>query len=347
MSIREIPSLTKKRKLSKISTILKKSWKFDLCRSGYDLYWHKACQHIKKHENIQILNTSMDLAEVFPSLNNFNIFSEIDCGFYNEEMKWDIEYIKTQILKLCEENKTIFIIFDLNNYFVIPEQNFNKKGFHKFHKFINTGQIHSVCMIFYPSGKNTYDVFYINSHGNSSFNEKTYELKVSNTRIKEYKFNSNVNHIFVKQFLKFLQSYFNTHKCNPNFSGRIKLKYDNTKKHNYYGCNLQNGDFYGVCFMYPLIIWYYFNRYYHQIRHVGKRKTVILPSVSEMLHKKQLDLFVKTCFLDFSEEFGHLLLSRSDKYLDKFIEEKRTLLIKQILDKFVCFITQTNIQKNL
>ena len=75
MSIREIQDLNKKRKISKISTILKKSWKFDLCRSGYDLYWHKACQHIKKHENIQILNTSMDLAQVFPSLNNFNIFT--------------------------------------------------------------------------------------------------------------------------------------------------------------------------------------------------------------------------------------------------------------------------------
>ena len=123
MSIREIKNFNKK-KFSKISTILKKSWKFDLCRSGYDLYWHKACQHIKKHENIEILNTSIDLAEIFPSLDNFD---KIDCGFYNEEMKWDTEYIKTQILKLCEENKTIFIIFDLNNYFVIPERNFNKK----------------------------------------------------------------------------------------------------------------------------------------------------------------------------------------------------------------------------
>ena len=88
------------------------------------------------------------------------------------------------------------MILDLKNYFVVPEQNFNKKGFHKFHKFINTGQIHSVSMIFHPTGKNTYDVFYINSHGHTSFDEKTYELKVSNTRIKEYKFNSNVNHIF-------------------------------------------------------------------------------------------------------------------------------------------------------
>ena len=66
-----------------------------------------------------------------------------------------------------------------------------------------------------------------------------------------------------------------------------------------------------------------------------------------MLHKKQLDLFVKTSFLDFSEEFGYLLLSKSDKYLDKFIEKKRTRLIKQILDKFICFITQPNIRKNL
>ena len=334
----EIPNL-KKRKISKISGILKKCHKFNLCSTGYNLYWQRACQYIKKHKNIQLLNAEVDWSEIFPKLDNLDTFSEIDCGFYDKT-----EYIKTQILKLCEENKTIFIILDLKNYFVIPEKNCNKKGFHKF---INKGQCHSVSMIFHPCGKNMYDVFYINSHGSTSFDEKTYELKVSNTRIKEYKFNSNVNHIFVKQFLKFLQSYFNTHKCNPDFSGNIKLKYDNTTNHNYYGCNFQNGDFHGVCFIYPLIIWYYFNRYWDEKRHVGKRKTVILPSVSEMLHKKQLDLFVKTSFLDFSEEFGYLLLSKSDKYLDKFIEKKRTRLIKQILDKFICFITQPNIRKNL
>ena len=66
-----------------------------------------------------------------------------------------------RFLKLCEENKTIFIIIDLRNYYVIPEYNFNEKSFHKF---INTGQIHSVSMIFHPTGKNTYDVFYINSY---------------------------------------------------------------------------------------------------------------------------------------------------------------------------------------
>ena len=334
----EIPNL-KKRKISKISGILKKCHKFNLCSTGYDLYANKACQYIKKHKNIQILNAEVDWSEIFPKLDNLDTFSEIDCGFHDKT-----EYIKTQILKLCEENKTIFIILDLKNYFVIPEKNCNKKGFHKF---INKGQCHSVSMIFHPTGKNVYDVFYINSHGSTSFDEKTYELKVSNTRIKEYKFNSNVNHIFVKQFLKFLQSYFNTHKCNPDFSGNIKLKYDNTTNHNYYGCNFQNGDFHGVCFIYPLIIWYYFNRYWDEKRHVGKRKTVIIPSVSNMLHQKQLDLFVKTSFLDFSEEFGYLLLSKSDKYLDKFIEKKRTRLIKQILDKFICFITQPNIRKNL
>ena len=127
----------------------------------------------------------------------------------------------------------------------------------------------------------------------------------------------------------------------------IQIKYNNTSKHNYYGCNLQNGDFHGVCFIFPLIIWYYFNKFYDKKRYVGARKTIIIPSVNEMLKQKNLDLFVKTCFLDFSQEFGKYLISSKNEFLNMFIEKKNTRLIKQILHKFICFITQPNIRKNI
>ena len=46
-----------------------------------------------------------------------------------------------------------------------------------------------------------------------------------------------------------------------------------------YGCNFQNGDFYGICYIFPLIFWYYFCTYYNKSRQN-------YPSVCEML---QLD----------------------------------------------------------
>ena len=139
----------------------------------------------------------------------------------------------------------------------------------------------------------------------------------------------------------------NQYYINPLFKGTIKLKYNKTAKHNYYGCNLQNGDWYGVCYIFPLIIWFYFDKYYYQNRMVGDRKTINIPSNYHMLKTKQLNLFVKSCFLYFSTDFDKVLLYGSTNQIDDYIEYKRTNLIKKILYKFVSFITHPNIQKNV
>ena len=80
---------------------------------------------------------------------------------------------------------------------------------------------------------------------------------------------------------------------------------------------------------------------------VGDRKTINIPSNYHMLKTKQLNLFVKSCFLDFSTDFDKVLLYGSTNQIDDYIEYKRTNLIKKILYKFVSFITHPNIQKNV
>ena len=62
-----------------------------------------------------------------------------------------------------------------------------------------------------------------------------------------------------------------------------------------------------------------------------------------MLNKNKLDLFVKSCFLDFCSEFKKVLLFRNNTYIDNFIEKKRTVLVKKILDKFLYLISQKHI----
>ena len=328
--------ICRKRKRCKISQILKKSDSFCLGSTHYNNYGHRASHFIKKNKNIEILHTYFELSEIMPQVDDPSIFQYIDCGFYKENMEYNEVLLSYKLTELMEKQKTIFLIVDLSGYYVVKNKRFE-----------NNYEGHSVCMIFQPYDKYLYDVFYINSHGHHSLNESTYELKVSSTRTKKIKFDTDVNCRLITNFIQYLRQYLKLYRADINFKPIIKLRYDSSEKHNYYGCNLQNGDWYGVCYIFPLIIWFYFDKYYYQNRMVGDRKTINIPSNYHMLKTKQLNLFVKSCFLDFSTDFDKVLLYGSTNQIDDYIEYKRTNLIKKILYKFVSFITHPNIQKNV
>lgn len=320
----------------KINDLIKKSDKLNLRTTDFDNYGHRLCHFSKENENIQILHCNVDMEEIITKSIDFN---EIICGFY-ENNEFDTCILFYKLLELCEKGRIIYIIIDIENYYIIPEKNPVKKSYHKV---INTPQTHSVSIIFNPKNNLVYDIFYINSHGHSVQKENIFEKMISKTRIKEYKFNNHINFIFMDMFIKELKVYFDKHFVNSELKSTIRLKYNKTERHNYYGCNLQNGDYYGICFIFPLIIYHYFDKYYNKARQFGPRNTIIIPSVAEMLNKNKLDLFVKSCFLDFCSEFKKVLLFRNNTYIDNFIEKKRTVLVKKILDKFLYLISQKHI----
>ena len=49
----------------------------------------------------------------------------------------------------------------------------------------------------------------------------------------------------------------------------LPIVFENTNKYVYYGANLQEGDYEGVCFVYPQIVWYYFGKYF--TNHVSQK----------------------------------------------------------------------------
>ena len=42
----------------------------------------------------------------------------------------------------------------------------------------------------------------------------------------------------------------------------IPIQFRRNKRHIYYGVDLQAGDYHGVCWTFPFIIWYYFGKFY-------------------------------------------------------------------------------------
>ena len=339
--MKSIQSINRTARLKKLFEICDR---YKLGCSSYNNYGHRACHFIKEHDAMHILHTYIDLEEIVPNLYKPDLFMDTDCGFYKENNEYNTEFIFIKLLELMEKKQTIFIIVDLDNYYVVPEQNKQKNGYREE---INMPVMHSVVFILHPFDHYMYDLFYINSHGGSTLEETTFETKISSTRKKEYTFDKDINYLFVQAFVDRLRKYVNGHCFHSDFNKAIKINYRKNEKYNYYGCNFQNGDFHGICFVFPLIIWYYFNKYYHQSRIVGKRKTQIILPVSHLLKIKTLDLFVKSCFLDFSDDFGYRLLTQSDIYLDKYIHKKNTHLIKKFLSKYVYFIIQPEISEKV
>jgi len=315
----------------KIKNLLQKSDRYKIGSTGYDNYGHQVCRLINPHINLHPLHLYLNLVEILPNLTNPHLFNNIDCGFYNNEGKYEIGYIFPALLDLMEREQHIFIILDLNNYYV--SQTKNKKT--KRPKQINNYECHSVVLIFHHRENGIYDIFYINSHGKSITKEVTFQCILSKSRTKNYIFKKNIHYMLVKSFVTNLQNYIRTHYYN-NPLKKIKLYYNQSNQHNYYGCNFQNGDFYGICYIFPLIFWYYFCTYYNKSRQN-------YPSVCEMLQNYQLDLFVKSCFLEFSVKFKNMILVNNDFSLNLFIEKKGTRLTKQILGRFIQFITQKQI----
>ena len=48
----------------------------------------------------------------------------------------------------------------------------------------------------------------------------------------------------------------------------LNIQYDFSETHNYIGGDLQTGDNFGICFIFPYIIWYYFWQSHRCIRGV-------------------------------------------------------------------------------
>jgi hypothetical protein len=315
----------------RINDLINRCDKLNLRTTELNNNGHRICHFSKQNDNIHILHCNIDLEEITSK----SPFDFIICGFF-ENNKFGNWFLFYKLLELCERGEIIYLIIDIENYYIVPEK--TSKGYHKT---VNTGQWHSVSLIFNPRYNKIYDIFYINAHGKSMCEENIFEKLISNTRIKEYKFPNHINFIFMNIFVEKLKKYFENNYVESKSS--IELRYNKTAKHNYYGCNLQNGDYYGVCFIFPLLIYHYFDKYYNKSRFVGDRNTIMIPSVSVMLKNNQVDKFVKSCFLDLTKKFEKVLLFRNNKEIDEFILKKRTILIKKIVSKLLDLISQKHI----
>ena len=337
--------LQRKRK-STIDKSLKRLTSAGTNSLSHNSYAHKAAVLIqqsdftKKMKNdVSLLYFSADLVDFMhcverrEGLNDY--FANLTTSRYTYENKFEFheEMMIENILYLMEHRKIIFFQMGVPDY--LTSETTKKKVYNA----------HALCIIMIPR-KDTYDCFYINSHGHTIDTQDYYEFIMSKKRSRKIKLSEPVDVVFMKALVAHI-----------NNKSDIKVNYDGTSKYTYRGANLQAGDNHGVCFIYPLIIWYNFGKFYTKSQvletEFGK---IDVPTGKSLMKSGKLNHFIESMFWQFCPKHFEILhhqynLNASQQKFSEFMErsiaQDTYRFIKMLIGPYISYIQQSGFKQKI
>lgn len=238
-------------------------------------------------------------------------------------------FLGDEIKKCISQKRTIFIVMDFVDYGLDDDNE-------DFYEYV----AHACCLILIPND-NIYEAFYINSHGKDLKEYDIFDFKISNQKKRTITYDDPVDIVFLQSYINYL---------NKKYS--FYIKYNNSEKYNYFGPDFQSGDNYGICFIYPYVIWYYFIKYYSKSREIigGDGQVYHLNSNVEMFQNGNLTECVASYLVDFNQNYRNMYIKSrlSENYnrkyyvqkLDKTLERSKGYFVKKLLNVFMKFFLQ-------
>ena len=295
---------------NKLKYIFKKAW--DIGFSHPDIYENSAQKLYRviqkecfQNNKIELLNVQFDFLDIIPSVNTpifDTIMSKLMCYFYTQhEGKWTCweQSLVDKIQECLTEKKALFLMVDVINYSFYESRYCT----------------HATCIIIDKG-----NIHYINSHGDlmKNINEFQYETKRSK-RVIKLKFDESLDMLFMKRFVKYL---------NRNLT--CKLKFEQNSKHVYYGPCLQVADNHGICFIFPIIIWFHYESMYKTSKSI--------------LKKGELTKFVCQSIKNFHPDLQTLINNKKTYEncddISQTLETLNYMFVKNICDKTISFMSQ-------
>jgi hypothetical protein len=192
-------------------------------------------------------------------------------------------------------------------------------------------ETHSTCLIFIPDEirHNKYLAYYINPHGREMKDVTTYTRVLTRSRTSVVKFNEPYEIIIIDQLIKFL-----------NTVNTIQIYWKFNNKHTYYSTNLQSGDSYGICYVYPILFVIYIGFYYNNIYLLNINNTYNTFNTGKaLLTRGDLTTFVKISMVGYYEPYNVWFINthNTEYYcsdedpLNEFLETSGTSCIKSLL----------------
>lgn len=250
-------------------------------------------------------------------------------GYDDKTNKLYEGFMDDEVKKCISQKKSIFIVLDFIDYGLDDDND-------DYYDYVP----HACCLMLIPNG-DYYEAFYINSHGKDLKLYKSFDYKISDQKKRTIDYEDPVDIVFLESYIRFL-----------NTNHNLNIKYNNSEKYNYFGPDFQSGDNYGICFICPYIVWYYFIKYYDKTREISSSKgdIITLKSNVEMFQEGNLTECISGFLVDFNINYKNMYVKSrlSENYnrkyyvqkLDKTLERSRGYFVKKILNIFMEFFMQ-------
>lgn len=248
--------------------------------------------------------------------------------FENHEYIYKDVFIFEAIAEAMKKKHFIYLTFGFEDYDVD-----NIKG-------INEYCGHSTCALLIPN-KKKYDCYYMNVHGRDMKETNYYKKIVTNKRCRVFHYKKPLDVKFMEAFC-----------VSFNKSNNTKINYNHTYRYNYLGTNLQSGDGYGVCFIFPFIMFHYICNYLTRARYFKTKDGTHthIESGIQLMKKGRLGFFVECMFADFSPNYKKIICKKNITYstkrehLETFVIKNAGHFLKDITAPMVSFMLQIKIK---
>uniref|UniRef100_A0A6C0C6F4 Uncharacterized protein n=1 Tax=viral metagenome TaxID=1070528 RepID=A0A6C0C6F4_9ZZZZ len=314
---------------------------------SHDSYSHKAAVLMQKTEFTKKMRQDMSLLYFTADLEDFmhcmerkkglnDYFEALSTSRYTYKkniFEYHQEMMIENILYMMNERKIIFFQMGVPDYitFETPQR--------------HAYNAHALCIIMIPR-KDNYDCYYINSHGHTIDTQHYYEFIMSRKRKRKMKLSESADVVFMKALVSHI-----------NKKSDIKVNYDGTSKYTYRGTNLQAGDSHGVCFIYPLIIWYSIGKYYTRKQVLDTDFGKISVATGKSLMKSgRFNHFIESMFWKFCPKYSKLLCRqcKMKAFQQEFSESMETQLekdnyrfIKMLIGPYISYIQQSMFMRKI
>ena len=203
--------------------------------------------------------------------------------------------------------------------------------------------MHGVCAILVPRCRSGYDMYYINPHGELIKLYTYYSSVYSRTRVKQHPLDGLLDCMVMKSLANYL-----------NQTTDMDIHYDSTGRHNYYGANLQEGDNHGVCFVFPIVIYYYLGIYYTEKKALQSGGAIkYVNCFRNLLRRGKIDRMVYCCFTNFNKPIADIVFNNLGRRsapkdgISKCIEKAQSHFTKKVTNTFMSFLSQIYFMKKI
>ena len=184
--------------------------------------------------------------------------------------------------------------------------------------------VHGTTMIFMPH-KESYKLFYINSHGQDMKDNMEFHIIKTKRRCKVFKHKDVIDFIFLKKLVDYI-----------NLTQNVNITYEKNKYHNFWGANFQGGDSHGICFVFPYLI------FYNLCKHITEKKALLngetVDNFKKLLLTGNINKMVHSCFIDFMKNIDDV---DDTNKIDDMVVEMDYRFIKKVSNCFIAYISQS------